>query len=102
MKRRYRPARANVHALIERVEQVAGRSAHQQAAAGILRNALAKGAQKAVGPIAEEEFFLRVGLGQTIQHLTRIDTDAGKVSSQAVGRVESDRHSTAIVAWRAP
>jgi hypothetical protein len=51
-------------------------------------------------PVAEEKSHLRVCSGHAKEDLPRVNADAGKVSSQAISRVEGDVHSPAIVAWR--
>jgi hypothetical protein len=51
-------------------------------------------------PVAEEKSHLRVCSGHAKEDLPRVNADAGKVSSQAISRVEGDLHSPAIVAWR--
>jgi hypothetical protein len=65
----------------------------QQAAGGVFGERIVEGSKEAVGAVAESELLFWIGAGEAEEELARVHADAGEFFSNAVSRVEGDRHS---------
>ena len=91
-----RVLRRFIHALVERVKDRGGGRTVENPAGHVVRKSFAEGRHIAVGAVVEKELLFGVLSSQAEQDFARIDSDSGEISSQAIGRVESNHWALTI------
>jgi hypothetical protein len=85
-------AGASVDALVQGMKNIGAGRAVQQPAGSVPWYRIAEGTQETMGPVVEQELIPGMRPRQAKQDFTRVHSDSGEISVQAVGSVEGDVH----------